>query len=185
MAAGCSVANTGPTYRGRLRVTPSAKNVQAFLEKIRTTIRKHRHTTAGDLIAHLNSMLRGRASFHRHVSSWRTFARVDSALITALWAWARRRHPNRGARLVRKRYFHTVVNRHWVFSGTVLGTDGTPSTARLVAATSCRFQRHTTVKANANPYDPAWWAYFAQRRTRRTPPKASVDALPVPEPSVT
>jgi RNA-directed DNA polymerase len=165
------------TYRGRLRVTPSAKNVKAFLEKIRTTIRKHRQTTAGDLIEHLNSMLRGWASFHRHVSSSRTFARVDSALFTALWAWARRRHPNKGARWVRKRYFHTVGNRHWVFSGTVLGTDGTPVTARLFATTSCRFQQHTKVKANANPYDPAWRAYFAQRRTRRSPYKAAAESL--------
>jgi RNA-directed DNA polymerase len=169
------------TYRGRLRVTPSAKNVKTFLEKVRTTIRKHRQTTAGDLIEHLNSMLRGWASFHRHVSSSRTFARVDSALFTALWAWARRRHPNKGARWVRKRYFHTVGNRHWVFSGTVLGTDGTPVTARLFATTRCRFQRHTKVKADANPYDPAWWAYFAQRRARRSLAKAATAALPVQE----
>jgi RNA-directed DNA polymerase len=171
------------TYRGRLRVTPSAKNVHAFLEKVRATIRKHRQTTAGELIEHLNSMLRGWASFHRHVSSSRTFARVDYAIFQALWAWARRRHPTKGARWVRKRYFHTVGNRHWVFSGTVPGTDGTPVTARLYATTSCRFQRHTKVKADANPYDPAWRAYFAQRRARRTPVKAAVDASSVQEPS--
>jgi RNA-directed DNA polymerase len=171
------------TYRGRLRVSPSDKNVHAFLEKVRTTIRKHQQTTAGDLIEHLNSMLRGWASFHRHVSSSRTFARVDAALFTALWTWARRRHPNKGARWVRKRYFHTVGNRHWVFSGTVLGTDGTPVTARLFATTSCRFQRHIKVKADANPYDPAWQAYFTQRRARRMSHKAAVATLPVQEPA--
>jgi RNA-directed DNA polymerase len=84
------------TYRGRLLVTPSAKNVKAFLEKVRTTIRKHRQSTAGDLIEHLNPMLWGWALFHRHVSSSRTYARVDFAIFTALWAWARRRHPNKG-----------------------------------------------------------------------------------------
>ena len=66
-----------------------------------------------------------------------------------------------GAGWVRRHYFHTVGNRHWVFSGTVPGPDGTPVTARLFAATSCRFQRHTKVQANANPFDPAWRAYFA------------------------
>jgi RNA-directed DNA polymerase len=173
------------TYRGRLLVTPSAKNVKAFLEKVRTTIRKHRQSTAGDLIEHLNPMLRGWALFHRHVSSSRTYVRVDFAVFTALWAWARRRHPNKGAFWVRQHYFHTVGNRHWVFSGTVRGTDGTPVTARLFATTSCRFQRYTKVKANANPYDPAGRAYFAQRRARRSPPKAAVDTLPVQEPAVT
>jgi len=173
------------TYRGRLLVTPSAKNVKAFLEKVRTTIRKHRQSTAGDLIEHLNPMLRGWALFHRHVSSSRTYVRVDFAVFTALWAWARRRHPNKGAFWVRQHYFHTVGNRHWVFSGTVRDTDGTPVTVRLFATTSCRFQRYTKVKANANPYDPAWRAYFAQRRARHSPPKAAVDTLPVQEPAAT
>jgi RNA-directed DNA polymerase len=157
------------SYRGRVRVTPSAKNVHAFLDKVRTTIRKRRQATAGELIEQLNSMIRGWASFHRHVSSSRTFARVDHAIFQALWAWARRRHPKKAAYWVRKRYFHTVGNRHWVFSGTVPGTNGTPVTARLYAATSCRYQRHVKVRADANPYDPAWRAYFAQRRARRMP----------------
>jgi RNA-directed DNA polymerase len=168
--------------RGRVRVTPSAKNVHAFLEKVRTTIRKRRQATAGELIEQLNSMLRGWASFHRHVSTSRTFARVDHAIFQALWAWACRRHPNKGARWVRKRYFHTVGNRHWVFTGTVPGTDGTPVTARLYATTSRRYQRHYKVKADANPYDPAWWAYFAKRRARRTPAQAAPNPSSVQEP---
>ena len=155
------------TYRGRLRVTPAAKNVQSFLEQVRTRIRKLRHATAGELIEQLNPMIRGWALFHRHVSSARAYARVDSAIFQALWAWARRRHPNKGARWVRKRYFHTVGTRHWVFSGTVPGTDGTPVTARLFAAHLCRYQRYTKVRRDANPYDPAWRTYFAQRRNRR------------------
>ena len=80
------------------------------------------------------------------MSSSRVFARVDHALFQALWAWVRRRHPKKGAGWVRKHYFHTVGNRHWVFSGTVPGEDRRPVTARLFAATSCRFQRHTKLK---------------------------------------
>ena len=173
------------SYRGRVRVTPSAKNVHAFLDKVRTTIRKRRQATAGELIEQLNSMIRGWASFHRHVSSSRTFARVDHAIFQALWAWARRRHPKKAAYWVRKRYFHTVGNRHWVFSGTVPGTNGTPVTARLYAATSCRYQRHVKVRADANPYDPAWRAYFAQRRARRMPAWAATNPARGQEPGTT
>jgi RNA-directed DNA polymerase len=164
------------TYRGRLRIIPSTKNVTAFLERVRLLIRKHRQATAGDLIEQLNSMIRGWALFHRHVSSSRAYARVDFTIFRMLWAWARRRHPNKGARWVRKRYFHTVGTRSWVFSGTVPDRDGTTVVVRLYAATSCHFQRHTKVKANANPYDPAWRDYFAQRRTRRRPPLAAAEA---------
>jgi len=169
-------------YHGTLRITPSAKNTKAFLDKVRTTIAKGKQVSAGDLIERLNPIIRGWAFFHRHVSSSRTFARVDHAIFQALWSWARRRHPKKGNRWVRKRYFHTVGNRHWVFSGTVPGEDGTPVPVRLYAATSCRFQRHTKVKAAANPYDPAWRAYFAHRRTRRTPTKTAADYSPAQEP---
>jgi RNA-directed DNA polymerase len=168
-------------YHGTLRITPSAKNVKALLEKVRTTIAKSGQASAGDLIERLNPMIRGWAFFHRHVSSARTFSRVHHAIFHALWAWARRRHPKKGTGWVRKRYFHTVGNRHWVFSGPVPDEDGTPVAARLFATTSCRFQRHTKVKANANPYDPAWWAYFTQRRARRTQAKPAADGSPVQE----
>jgi RNA-directed DNA polymerase len=163
------------TYRGRLRVTPAAKNVSSFLAKVRTTIRKRRQAPTGELIEQLNAMIRGWAFPHRHVSSSRAYARVDHAIFRTLWAWARRRHPNKGAGWVRKRYFHTVGNRTWVFSGTVPGPDGTKVMARLYAATSCRFQRHTKVQAHANPYDPAWYAHFAQRRSRRPPVQVSAE----------
>ena len=167
------------TFGGRLRITPSAKNVHAFLDKVRVHIRKNRQATAGELIEQLNPMIRGWAAYHRHVSSWRTYVQVDAAIFKAVWAWARRRHPNKGARWVRKQYFHTVGNRHWVFTGTVPSQDGTRVTVRLFAATSYRFQRHTKVKAHANPYDPAWQAYFVQRRARRS---GSQTAQPVREP---
>jgi RNA-directed DNA polymerase len=154
------------TYRGRLRITPSAKNVTSFLEKVRTLLRKRRQAPAGELIEQLNSLIRGWALFHRHVSSARAYAQVDAAIFRMLWAWARRRHPHKGARWVRKRYFHTDSSRTWVFSGTVPGPKGTTVVVRLFAATSCRFRRHTKVQAKANPYDPAWWDYFAQRHRR-------------------
>ena len=169
-------------YHGILRVTPAAKNTKAFLDKVRTIVSKSGQVSAGDLIERLNPIIRGWALFHRHVSSSRTFARVDHAIFQALWTWARRRHPKKGAGWVRKCYFHTVGARHWVFSGAVRSGDGTPVTARLFAATSCRYQRHFKVKANANPYDPAWWAYFAHRRARRTPQVAAENRSSAHEP---
>jgi RNA-directed DNA polymerase len=165
-------------YHGVLRITPAAKNVKAFLVKVRTIIAKSTQVTAGEVIERLNPVIRGWAFFHRHVSSARTFAQVDHAIFQALWAWARHRHPRKGGRWRREHYFHTVGNRHWVFSGTVPGPDGSPVTARLFAATSCRFQRYTKVKADANPYDPVWWDYFAQRRARRAPALDATNASP-------
>ena len=34
---------------------------------------------------------------------------------------------------------------------------------RLLAASSIRIERHTKIRAEANPYDPAWEPYFEKR----------------------
>jgi RNA-directed DNA polymerase len=36
-----------------------------------------------------------------------------------LWRWAKRRHPNKGRRWIKEKYFHAIGTRMWVFSGTI------------------------------------------------------------------
>jgi RNA-directed DNA polymerase len=48
-------------------IKPSAKNVKAFLETIRETIKANRSTKQETLIDLLNPMIRGWANYHRHV----------------------------------------------------------------------------------------------------------------------
>ena len=42
-----------------------------------------------------------------------------------LWQWALRRHPNKGKRWVKKKYFKSQGTRNWVFSATEKDEDGT------------------------------------------------------------
>lgn len=51
-------------------------------------------------------LLRGWASYHKHVVSARIFADIDSEVWCMLWRWACRRHPNKGLRWVKVRDFH-------------------------------------------------------------------------------
>jgi RNA-directed DNA polymerase len=53
--------------RAKFFITPSKKNVKAFLRKIRKRIKESRNLTAGELIAELNAQIRGWALYHRHV----------------------------------------------------------------------------------------------------------------------
>ncbi len=89
----------------KLHVTPSKKNVKAFLEKVRKTIKAHRTATAGHLILHLNPLIKGWAQYHRHAASSQTFVAVDHAIYKALWAWATRRHPRKNAHWVKTSTF--------------------------------------------------------------------------------
>jgi RNA-directed DNA polymerase len=154
-------------YDGKLLIKPSAKNVKAFLDKVRETIRANRSTKQETLIDLLNPMIRGWANYHRHVVAKRTYAAVDSHIWQALWRWARRRHPNKSCGWVRRKYFWTLDHQHWVFATAARGYNGEPRTLALLSATDTRIVRHVRVKSDANPFDPVWDSYFAQRKRTR------------------
>ncbi len=145
-------------YDGKLLIKPAKPNVKAFLGTVRGIIKDTPTMTAGNLIARLTPVIRGWAHYHRHVVSKDVFAAVDHAIFDALWRWARRRHPKKGARWVKAKYFHTVGNRNWVFSGAT----GDGQMRRLLRADSIPIRRHAKIQNAANPYDPAWEVYFEE-----------------------
>jgi RNA-directed DNA polymerase len=150
-------------YSGKLLIKPSKASVRNLLEKVRRTINDNKQTSAGKLIVQLNLMIRGWAMYHRHVVSSQIFSKVDHAIFEMLWRWAKRRHPNKGRHWVKRRYFHEVGSRNWVFSGEIEGRKGEMLTIRLMEARKISIRRHRLIKAEANPYDPDWEAYFDQR----------------------
>lgn len=149
--------------RSKLLITPSRKNVQAFLEKVRATIKKNQSATAGNLIQQLNPMIRGWAMYHRHVVSKATFSKVDHLIYQSLWRWAKRRHPKKPRQWIQRKYFRTVGANNWVFSGEVLVSQGETRQARLFHAVSVPIRRQHKIKGEANPYDPEWEEYFEER----------------------
>jgi len=60
------------------------------------------------LIIQLNPVIRGWANYHRHVVSKRIFGRIDEQIFQLLWRWARRRHPRKGSRWIKNKYFERV-----------------------------------------------------------------------------
>jgi len=154
-------------YGGKLLIKPSAKNVKAFLDEIRETIRANRSAKQDTLIRLLNPMIRGWANYHRHVVAKKTYSAVDNHIWHMLWRWARRRHPNKSCGWVRRKYFRTLDHRHGVFAVQTRGYNGGPRTLALLLASDTRIVRHVRVKADANPFDPRWASYFAQRKRAR------------------
>ena len=150
-------------YEGKFLMKPAQKNVKAFLQKVRATIKAHKQISAGDLIDILNPMIRGWATYHRHQVSKQTFNKVDQAIFWALWQWARRRHPNKPKQWVRKKYFQSMQDRNWVFTGHITDKEGSVQQRWLFSAAYMPIKRHTKIKAEANPYDPAWETYFEER----------------------
>jgi RNA-directed DNA polymerase len=152
---------------GKLLIKPSTKNRTIFLDKVREVIRKHRASKQDFLIHLLNPMIRGWANYHRHIVSSETYRFVDYHIWRALWRWARRRHPEKSAKWVRKKYYRSNGYRHWVFETVTRDRRGQPKILRLYSATDSKIVRHTKVKSEANPFDPAWDAYFVARKNKQ------------------
>jgi RNA-directed DNA polymerase len=154
-------------YDGKLFITPSTRNVKTFLDSVRKTIRANRSAKQETLIKLLNPKIRGWANYHRRVVAKETYVKVDNHIWHALWRWARCRHPNKSSKWVRQKYFRTLRHRHGVFATQTRGYDGKPRMLTLFSASDTRIVRHVGVKSDANPFDPAWDSYFAERQASR------------------
>ena len=148
---------------GKLLIKPSKKNVKTSLDGIRRTIKAAHGVSAADLIDQLNPKIRGWANYHRHLVSKRTFGRVDHAIFSSLWKWARRRHPNKSPRWFKPKYFAQRGNRDWSFFGETCDDEGQTNKVWLYYAKSTPLKRHVKVKGEANPYDPTYETYFEER----------------------
>jgi len=149
-------------YDGKLLIKPAKESVQAFLQDIRGTIRKHLGTSAVAMIGQLNPKIRGWANYHRHVASGTTFSHVDSSIYNSLWQWMKRRHRNKSKTWMKKKYWFSG-SRPWVFSSTAKDKDGTPRLYELIKACSSKIVRHVKIRGNANPFDPEYNDYFRRR----------------------
>jgi RNA-directed DNA polymerase len=152
----------------KVLLKPSAKSVRALLDKVDKLLQgEGGHLPVGLLIVQLNLLLRGWANYHRQASSTRTFARVDHLIFRKLWHWARRRHATKGARWVKAKYFTERGDDRWVFHGRVVDQQGDWRPVYLYHTAQTGIRRHVQVRGDANPYDPAWEAYFEARLSRR------------------
>ncbi len=150
-------------YQEKLLIKPSKESVQELTAKVRKIVKENPQAPAGLLIVQLNPIIGGWALYHRHVASKETFNSVDHAIFQMLWRWAKRRHPNKGRRWVKDKYFHQVGMQRWVFSGEVEGKKGETLTVHLTKAAETPIRRHRLIRGEANPYDPAWEVYFDER----------------------
>jgi RNA-directed DNA polymerase len=154
-------------YNGKLLIKPSKKNIKKFLGGIRGEIKSRPTIKTEDLIRILNPKIRGWANFFRHVVAKDAFGHVDYEILSMLWSWAKRRHPNRPKRWIWEKYFPNK-GREGVLQ--VSTTDGEKrSNLAIVKAADTPIRRHTKIRSDANPYDPAFRTYFEERE--RKPPK--------------
>lgn len=156
-------------YDGKLLIKPSKESVKDFLENIRETIRSNKALKTEGLIRVLNPKIRGWANYHRHVVSKEVFYNVDFNIFWSLWRWANRRHPNKGRKWVKNKYFRSRRGQNWIFSALVRSKQGEKYSFDLIRAGETVIKRHTQIRRDAHPYDFAYYDYFLNRKMNRKP----------------
>jgi RNA-directed DNA polymerase len=165
-------------YDGKLLIKPAKKNVAAFLRKVRAIIKNATGMTQEYLIAKLNPVIRGWAGYHCNQVAKETFCKANYLIWEQLWRWACRRHPNKPRQWVKDRYFARIGTRKWVFRAARKDRDGKWTSVQLLNAADVPIRRHRKIRADANPFDPAWDGYFALRRHQTSPRTDQLDPRP-------
>jgi RNA-directed DNA polymerase len=141
----------------KLRITPSRASLQALTAKVRTLCKQARGATPAQLIDTLTPVLRGWANYHRHTLCGQTFAKLDTFVWQRVYRWTKRRHSDKTGRWIVEHYFPPHTGEPWRF------TDPATGKQLLRVREAVTPQRYLKVKGEANPFDPAWEAYFQNR----------------------
>jgi RNA-directed DNA polymerase len=144
--------STGQPLGFKTIIKPSKANVCRHKQALAAIIDQHQQAPHAALIARLNPQLKGWANYYATVCSKQTLAAVDSWVFHKLWAWARRRHPNKGSRWRARKYWGYHHGR-WNFAAGPL---------RLYKASATPIRRHTKVQGCRSPFDGDWM-YWARR----------------------
>ena len=152
-------------YKGVLLIKPSEKALKKFAKATHEIIYSMRSRKQADVIEKLNRTIAGWVNYYRYVSSKKAFWRLDHTILLQLWRWAIRRHQNKSLEWVRNKYWHKSGTRQWVYSTVRKNKRGEEYTLSLITLADTPLLRYTKVRAEANPFDPQYDEYFAERRS--------------------
>jgi RNA-directed DNA polymerase len=152
-------------YGKKLLIKPSEGSIKKFSESLKETIQVLGNTSTSALIGSLNSKIRGWTNYYRSCVAKEIFRNIDKTVFEALWNMLKSKHPNKGLRWIRSKYFTSIGRRNWCFFCKVNTKKGI-KTYTLIEGAKTKIKRHIKIKSKATPYDEDFNEYFAMRENR-------------------
>lgn len=124
-------------------IRPSQTSQKRLLRKVREIVHAHRTWPQAGVIRAINPILRGWGNYFSTVVSKDIFHKLDHLIFWKLWAWASRRHPNKGREWIVRKYWH--LRPGWEFR--------TENGFRLLKLSTISIRRHIKVQGDRSPFD--------------------------------
>lgn len=151
-------------------IKPSEEKVREHYRKLAETVDKYSNAPQYALIGALNKIIRGWSKYYSTVCSSSLFSELDNLLFHKFWRWAKRRHPRKGKKWVKNKYWHPLRNSQWGFR--TLGK----IRVHLYRHSDTNIVRFTKVSGKRSPYDGDWayWGARMGKHPKLSPTKAKL-----------
>lgn len=147
----------------KLLIKPSKESVQQYRDNLKAEWKKLLGHDVGRVIKVLNSKIRGWGNYFRIGVSAEVFESLDHWMLIRCLRWARRTHPTKSLKWIRRKYFK-VGFEHGNKSWRLLRDK--EHGGELLEISSIKIQRHVMVKGTHSPDNPALSGYWKTRRSK-------------------
>jgi len=157
---------TARRRNSKLIIKPSKAAVKRVRHRLAVEFRALRGTNPATVLAKINPIVRGWANYYHGVASSIVFAALDVHLWRLTYKWACHHHSDKPKPWIINRYFgryNPTRQDRWVFGDRTSG-------AYLPKFAWTKIVRHSLVRGDASPDDPAQADYWANRRSKSKPP---------------
>ena len=148
-------------YKGKLLIKPAKKSILRFLRGVKEIFASNKSVKPSVLIVMLNKRIRGWCNYYKHAVAKETFSYVRFRIWEMCWNWSVRRHPNKGKRWVRRKYFTEARGDKWRFADLKENPN-----VFLINPSSIVIKRHIKVIRESRMFDRDWVVYFEDRKDR-------------------
>lgn len=140
----------------KTHMKPNRENQTRHKQAIDEILKRMTARTQGEVIKALNPVIRGWSNYFRNGVSSKIFSNMDHYVFQKLWKWARWRHPNKGLRWIKRKYFPGKGNNKWRFTS---GND------RIRYHLETHIRRHAKIEGTRTPYDGdlQYWSKRAKK----------------------
>ena len=153
-------------YNAKLLIKPQDGKTHALLNKARELMDGLHGLPLHVMLLKLNRVLRGWAHAYRRSVAAERMSYVDNGIYLLVVKWLKRHHRRKTWGWISKRYRRHFRGRYR-FCADYVSAKGQRRTVSLFLTSELPIRYHTKIRSEANPYDPQYREYFAQRDAKR------------------